>query len=82
MQSFRKFLSIGYNRSLWERKKILITGWTGSTSVFYYYFPFHVDVDTMDYGIFPDKWTRNKNGDYVLAPVVLNSQTNIDGNSE
>ena len=36
--SWRKFLAIGYARSLWDRKRILITGHTGSTNIYYYYY--------------------------------------------
>ena len=64
-QSWRKFLAIGHARSLWDRKQIHISGYTGTNSTYYYYYAHFVDEETMEIGNL-HKWTRNDSGAYVM----------------
>ncbi len=65
-QSWRKFLSMGHARSLWDRKQIMVSGYTGSTYTYYYYYAHFVDEDTMEIGNHR-KWTRDDGGNYVMV---------------
>ncbi len=65
-QSWRKFLSMGHARSLWDRKQIMVSGYTGSTYTYYYYHAHFVDEDTMEIGNHR-KWTRDDGGNYVMV---------------
>ena len=74
-QSWRKFLSIGHARSLWDRKQIVVSGYTGSTYTYYYYYAHFVDEETMEIGNLR-KWTRNDSGAYVMetSEVISNKR--------
>lgn len=72
-QSWRKFLSIGHARSLWDRKKITVSGYTGSTYTYYYYYAHFVDEDTMEIGNHR-KWTRDDGGNYVMETEVISNK--------
>ena len=76
---WRRFLAIGYQRSLWDRVKLTVPGHTGSSSVFFYFFSHFVDLETIKYGTAPDIWVRNINGDYVIetdeTEILINVST-------
>ena len=78
MQSWKKFLSMGIGRSLWNRERISVPSSTGSKKIFYYFHSSHCpDLDNIKYGTFPELWIRTADGQYKLElrPEVLNIQT-------
>jgi len=78
MQSWKKFLAMGYGRSLWERERISVPSSTGSKKIYYYFHKGHLpDPDNLKYGTFPTLWKRDTAGQYKLEmeTEVLSKQT-------